>query len=325
MGSHPELAHIDLIAGDKEGPVGQAFATGLASLAAGHTPVLAVIRPNLPAKPFTLIVPKVTVKGMDQATKIFGPAQAAVAKAIADATEAGVVPRDQVDNIVIICSVFVHPDAKDYRRIYHYNYGATRLALHRAFSAYPTLEKLTYDKDRAIHPIMGFKVPRLWMPPYLQIALDVPDLQKTREIISKLPRSDRIILEAGTPLIKKYGAKVIHELRDVAKDIFIIADLKTLDVGQVEVDLAYDETADAVVASGLAPKETIEAFIHEAKRLGIYSFVDMMGVQDPLGTLRDLSEPPDVVVLHRGIDEERVRESRWEAIRTIKGDRKSVV
>ncbi len=75
--------------------------------------------------------------------------------------------------------------------------------------------------------------------------------------MTQLPRSDRIILEAGTPLIKKYGTKVIHDLREIAKDIFIIADLKTLDVGQVEVDLAFDETADAVVASGLASKETL--------------------------------------------------------------------
>ncbi|MFH0848069.1 MAG: bifunctional 5,6,7,8-tetrahydromethanopterin hydro-lyase/3-hexulose-6-phosphate synthase, partial [archaeon] len=238
VGKNPELAHVDLMVGDKEGPVGQAFATGLTSLSAGHTPLLAVIRPNLPTKPFTLIVPKVTVKDMEQAAKVFGPAQAAVAKAIADAAEAGAIPQDQVEKIVIICSVFVHPDAKDFRKIYHYNYGATRLALQRAFSSYPSIEKLYYDKDRAVHPMMGFKVPRLWMPPYLQVALDNPDIQKAKEIISKLPKSDRIILEAGTPLIKKYGARVIHELRQEARDVFVIADLKTLDVGQVEVDLA---------------------------------------------------------------------------------------
>ncbi|NPE30762.1 formaldehyde-activating enzyme, partial [Methanococcoides sp. SA1] len=83
IGEAPELAHIDLMIGDKEGPVGQAFATGMTQLSAGHTPVLSVIRPNLPTKPSTLIVPKVTVKGMDQASQIFGPAQAAVSKAVA--------------------------------------------------------------------------------------------------------------------------------------------------------------------------------------------------------------------------------------------------
>jgi len=318
VGKAPELAHVDLIVGEKNGPVGQAFATGLSSVSTGHTPLLAVIRPNLPSKPFTLIVPKVTVKDMDQASKIFGPAQAAVAKAVADAAEEGVIPQDKVDDLVIVCSVFIHPEAKDYRKIYQYNYGATRLALKRAFLKYPSVEKLIYDKDRATHPVMGFRVPRLWMPPYLQIALDIPDIAKTKAILSALPRSDRIILEAGTPLIKKYGARVIHDLREIAKDVFIIADLKTLDVGQVEVDLAYEETADAVVASGLASRETLDKFIYEAKRLGIYAVVDMMDVKNPLDTLRALDELPDVVIIHRGIDEEHGGLTRWELIREIK-------
>lgn len=318
VGKEPELAHVDLIVGEKDGPVGQAFANGLVNLSEGHTPLLAVIRPNLPSKPYTLIVPKVTVKDMDQVAKIFGPAQAAVAKAIADATEEGVIPKEKVDDLVIICSVFVHPQAKDYRKIYHYNYGATRLALRRAFQKYPSIEKLMYDKDRATHPIMGFRVPRLWMPPYLQIALDVPDLNRTKTILAQLPRSDRIILEAGTPLIKKYGTKVIHDLREVAKDVFIIADMKTLDVGQVEVDLAYEETADAVVASGLASKETLDRFIYEAKRLGIYAVVDMMDVKSPLETLQSLEQLPDVVIIHRGIDEEHGGLTRWNLIREIK-------
>lgn len=318
VGKEPELAHVDLIVGEKDGPVGQAFANGLVNLSEGHTPLLAVIRPNLPSKPYTLIVPKVTVKDMDQVAKIFGPAQAAVAKAIADATEEGVIPKEKVDDLVIICSVFVHPQAKDYRKIYHYNYGATRLALRRAFQKYPSIEKLMYDKDRATHPIMGFRVPRLWMPPYLQIALDVPDLNRTKTILAQLPRSDRIILEAGTPLIKKYGTKVIHDLREIAKDVFIIADMKTLDVGQVEVDLAYEETADAVVASGLASKETLDRFIYEAKRLGIYAVIDMMDVKSPLETLQSLEQLPDVVIIHRGIDEEHGGLTRWNLIREIK-------
>src|SRR4030066_898138 len=123
IGEGNEVAHIDLIMGDKDGPVGEAFAAGMTNLSAGHTPLLAVIRPNLPPKPHTLLIPKVTVKNMEDAGKIFGPAQAAVAKAVADAVEENIIPRDKVDDWVIICSVFIHPQAKDYRRIYHYNYG----------------------------------------------------------------------------------------------------------------------------------------------------------------------------------------------------------
>ena len=219
VGDGAEIAHVDLVVGDKEGPVGQAFASSLSNLSVGHTPLLAVVRPNLPAKPSTLLVPKVTVKNLQQAARIFGPAQAAVAKAVVDAVEEGIIPKDKLETWVIICSVFVHPEAKDYRKIYHYNYGATKLALRRAMTNFPGFEKIIYEKDRAKHPIMGFKVPRLWRPPYLQIALDIPDLERTKRIVSQVPRSDRIILEVGTPLIKKYDAKVIGGLRTLVRDI----------------------------------------------------------------------------------------------------------
>jgi len=176
---------------------------------------------------------------------------------------------------------------------------------------------------------MGFKVPRLWRPPYLQIALDIPDLERTKSIVSQVPRSDRIILEVGTPLIKKYGVKVIVELRSLHRDMFVIADLKTLDVGKVEVDLAFEETADGATVSGLAPMETLDAFIYETRKLGMYAIVDMMGVENPIAKLQSLKELPEVVLLHRGIDVERRGGSvRWEQIQTIKNafkDRKLLV
>jgi bifunctional enzyme Fae/Hps len=317
-GEGDEVAHLDLIIGDKAGPVGEAFANGLSNLSAGHTPVLAVIRPNLPPKPHTLLVPKVTVKNLEEAGKIFGPAQAAIAKAVADSVEEGVIPEDKLDEWVIICSVFVHPEAKDFRRIYSYNYGAMKLALKRALSKYPPLKKIIFDKDRAKHPIMGFRVPRLWRPPYLQIAFDAPSIERTKQIISQVPQSDRIIFEVGTPLLKKYGTRVIRDIREIAKDTFVVADLKTLDVGKVEVDLAFDETADAVVASGLATKETIDKFAYEAQRLGIYACIDMMNVADPVAKLKELEHFPDVIILHRGIDEELTGKPHWELIQEMR-------
>jgi len=318
VGEGNEVAHIDLLMGDKNGPVGKAFANGLTNLSAGHTPLLAVIRPNLPPKPHTLLVPKVTVKNMEDTGKIFGPAQAAVAKAVADSVEEGIIPADKVDDWVIVCSVFIHPQASDYRRIYQYNYGATKMALQRALKKYPSIEKINYDKDRAKHPIMGFKVPRLWRPPYLQISLDAPSLEGAKKVISQLPGSDRLIIEVGTPLIKRYGTRVISDLRQVAKDAFMVADLKTLDVGKVEADIAYEDTADAVVAAGLAPPETLNAFVHEAKRLGIYAVIDMLNVEDVLGKLKSLKDFPDIVILHRGIDQESGRTCGLERIQMIR-------
>ena len=111
VGDGAELAHIDLMIGDKMGPVGTAFANGLTQLSAGHTPLLGVIRPNLLPKPAVLIVPKVTLKHTEQVTQIFGPAQAAVSKAVADALEDGVFTGMDVDDVVIVASVFISPEA----------------------------------------------------------------------------------------------------------------------------------------------------------------------------------------------------------------------
>jgi len=317
IGDEPELAHIDLLIGDKDGPVGMAFANGLAQLSAGHTPLLSVIRPNLPPKPATLIVPKVTVKNMDQAAQIFGPAQTAVAKAVADSVAEGIIPRAEVENLVLIVSVFIHPQARDYDAIYRYNYGATKLAVKRAMESFPDIDTVLYEKDRSTHPIMGFRVIRLWDPPYLQVALDLVDLAVVRRVLSQLPDSDHLLIEVGTPLVKKFGAQVVKEIRNVRPSSFVVLDLKTLDTGNLEVRLAADATADAVVISGLAPKKTLELAIKEARKTGIYSVIDMLNVPDPLTVLRSLSALPDVVEMHRAIDQESEKHN-WEVIAEIK-------
>jgi bifunctional enzyme Fae/Hps len=176
-----------------------------------------------------------------------------------------------------------------------------------------------YDKDRARHPLMGFRAPRLWRPPYLQVALDNPNMEMIKQVVASIPKNDSILLEAGTPLIKRYGVGVIRELREASRDSFIIADLKTMDVGKVEVDMAFDETADAVCCAGVASKETTDEFVYEARRLGVYSFVDMMEVGDPLAKLKGLEKLPDVVILHRAIDvEQKGGEPKWGYIGDIR-------
>jgi bifunctional enzyme Fae/Hps len=317
IGKEPEIAHIDLLIGDKNGPVGTAFANGLTQLSAGHTPLLSVIRPNLPPKPSTLIVPKVTVKNMAQAAQIFGPAQTAVAKAVADSVAEGVIPKDQVEDLVLVVSVFIHPDAKDYDAIYRYNYGATKLAIERAMESFPSIETVLHEKERSTHPIMGFRVTRLWNPPYLQVALDIVDLAEVKRVLREIPDSDHILIEVGTPLVKMLGTSVVHEIRAARPGSFVILDLKTLDTGNLEVRLAADATADAVVISGLAPKKTIELAINEARKTSIYSIIDMLNVQNPLGVLQGLDVLPDVVELHRAIDMEASAHV-WDQIPAIK-------
>ena len=317
IGKGPEVAHIDLIIGEKEGPVGTAFASGLTQLSAGHTPLLGVIRPNLPPKPSTLIVPKVTVKNMDQVAQIFGPAQTAVAKAVADSVAEGVIPRDRAEELLVIVSVYIDPKAKDYDAIYRYNYGATKLAVARAMAGFPDVDKVLYEKERSTHPIMGFRVTRLWDPPYLQVAFDLVDVAEVRRVLSALPDSDHILIEVGTPLVKMLGMNVVKEIRAIRPGAFIILDLKTLDTGNLEVRLAADSTADAVVISGLAPKKTIELSINEARKTGIYSIIDMLNVADPLAVLKGLDVKPDVVELHRAIDMEKSAHA-WQNIPDIK-------
>lgn len=328
VGTGADLAHIDLLIGSKNGPIGISLANALSEPSKGHGGLLAAIRPNLLAKPITLIVPKVTVSKMEEANKIFGPAQAAVAKGVADAVEEGLIPMNKLDEWVIIASVFIHPGANDYRKIFQYNYGATKLAIQRALKAYPPIEKIFYDKDRAKHPVAGIRIPRLWRPPYIQVALDAPNLQRQIKVVKELPKSDRIIIEVGTPFLKKYGMEAIKEIREVAKEAFIVADLKTLDVGKLEVDFAFDATADGVVASGLASTASLDKFILEAQRLGIHAFVDTMEVQDPIAKLSSLKQIPDVVILHRAIDVEQsvegdqspdaAQKARWALVPKIK-------
>src|SRR5206468_12072520 len=124
-GDGNEIAHIDLLIGDKTGPVGVAFATALAHQSAGHSNLLAVLTPNLIAKPATVLITKVTIKGMTQAIQMFGPAQYAVAKAVADCVADGTIPTAQAEDLVIVCGVFIHPAAEDNAKILKFNYEAT--------------------------------------------------------------------------------------------------------------------------------------------------------------------------------------------------------
>ena len=317
VGDGPELAHIDLMIGDKEGAVGSAFANALSQLSSGHTPLLAVIRPNLLTKPVTLVIPKVTMKKEAQVHEMFGPVQAAVAKAVADSVEEGSFKDQDIEKIVILASVYLDPAAADYNKIYRYNYGATKLAISRAMDAFPDKKTLIFEKDRAAHAVMGFKVQRLWDPPYLQVALDLVDMNKVTQVLTELPANDHLIIEAGTPLIKKFGLNVISDMRKIRPNAFIIADLKILDTGNLEARMAADASADAVVISGLAPVSTLEKAIVEAKKTGIYSIVDMLNVADPVKLIAGLSVKPDIVELHRAIDAEETKHA-WGNIAALK-------
>ncbi|MCP4080745.1 MAG: formaldehyde-activating enzyme [Planctomycetaceae bacterium] len=155
-GDGNEVAHIDLLIGSKDGPVGVAFANALARQSQGHTNLLAVIAPNLAVKPSTVMVTKVTIDGMRQVAQIFGPAQEAVARAVADSVEEGIIPKDQAEDLVIVCGVFIHPAAEDNKKIYDYNYEATKESIANAMGGKPSADDMIAGKADAAHPFRGF-------------------------------------------------------------------------------------------------------------------------------------------------------------------------
>ncbi|KUG19188.1 MAG: formaldehyde-activating enzyme [Methanomicrobiaceae archaeon] len=153
VGEGPEIAHIDLVIGKRGSSVEQAFVNALASPAQGHTPLLAVLTPNLPARPPTLIVNKVTIKRAAQALQMFGPGQAAIARAVMDSVAEGVISEAEADDLLIIASVFIEWDAEDRKKIYDWNYEAMKLAIRRAVKGEPTVGEVLAQKDTAKHPL----------------------------------------------------------------------------------------------------------------------------------------------------------------------------
>mgnify|MGYP001132251148 CR=1 FL=1 len=204
---------------------------------------------------------------------------------------------------------------------------------------------------------------------YLQIALN-NTLEEAQKIIAQIPISDRILIEAGTPLIKRYGEEGIKQIKkwytehiigeplspligESEEKIFskalknsiellaniatkkyspqrsskiipyVVADLKTMDRAETEVEMAARAGADAVIALGHAPIESLNAFIQKCEEFGLDSIIDMMNVEFPLSILRQLKKPPRVVILHRGADEEKFNKEKTvplHEIRRIKGN-----
>jgi 3-keto-L-gulonate-6-phosphate decarboxylase len=234
---------------------------------------------------------------------------------------------------------------------------------------------------------------------YLQVALN-STLADAQRIISELPISDRIIVEVGTPLIKRYGEEGIGQIRQwfeqrlygfdagdveapanfqlnltsiisaiIKKDYsaltrlnphtaglrqgigvnsrnfgvgvknratqikmkkrddkpypYVVADLKTMDRGGTEVEIAARAGASAAVALGSAPVETLNAFMDSCEASGLDAMIDMMNVEYPLSVLRALKKVPPVVILHRGVDEEQFNKQKQiplHEIRRVKGN-----
>jgi 5,6,7,8-tetrahydromethanopterin hydro-lyase len=152
VGDGNEIAHIDLIIGSKSGPAGHAFTQALSRNTDGFTTLLAVVTPNLPAKPDTLLFNKVTIKGAKQAVQMFGPAQAAVARAVVDSLNEGVISKSQANDLCVLVGVFIHWEADDDQKIFDFNYRATKESIARAMRGEPKAETVTSRKSSVAHP-----------------------------------------------------------------------------------------------------------------------------------------------------------------------------
>ena len=152
VGDGNEIAHIDLIMGPRGSAAETAFCNGLVNNKDGFTSLLAVVAPNLPCKPHTMMFNKVTIKGAKQAVQMFGPAQRAVAMAVADSVEDGTIPAAEADDIFISVGVFIHWQAEDDAKIQDFNYRATREAISRAVAGEPKAAEVVAKKRTSPHP-----------------------------------------------------------------------------------------------------------------------------------------------------------------------------
>jgi bifunctional enzyme Fae/Hps len=153
---------------------------------------------------------------------------------------------------------------------------------------------------------------------YLQLAFN-QDSSTVARLLPRIPRDERIIIEAGTPYIKREGENAIRFIRGMWGG-YVVADLKTMDGAAEEVEEAARSGANGATALGSAPKETLDIFIETCEENGMDAFLDMLNVEDPLRVLIRLKKPPRVVVLHRGRDEESTRSKviRYAHIRRVR-------
>ncbi|MCI0653115.1 MAG: formaldehyde-activating enzyme [Methylococcaceae bacterium] len=152
QGDGNEVAHIDLIIGPRGSAAETAFANCLTNNKDGFSNLLAIVAPNLMVKPATVMYNKVTIKGAKQAVQMFGPAQRAVAMAVADCVESGVIPAAEAGDLFICVGVFIHWMAEDNAKIQDYNYAATKEALERAIAGSPTAAEVVAQKASTPHP-----------------------------------------------------------------------------------------------------------------------------------------------------------------------------
>ncbi|ACS89494.1 MAG TPA: 3-hexulose-6-phosphate synthase [Thermococcaceae archaeon] len=139
----------------------------------------------------------------------------------------------------------------------------------------------------------------------LQVALDVTDIEHAISIAEKVARGGAHWLEVGTPLIKKEGIRAVELMKRRFPDRKIVADLKTMDTGALEVEMAARHGADVVSILGVADDKTIKDAVTVAKKYGIRVMADLIGVKDKVKRAKELENMGvNYILVHTGIDEQ---------------------
>jgi 5,6,7,8-tetrahydromethanopterin hydro-lyase len=153
VGDGNESAHIELIMGPRGSYAEAAFCNAMTNQKCGANALLALVAPNLMAKPSTVMYNKVELSSEKQVNQMFGPAQRGVARGVTDCVKEGLIPQDEVDNIFICIGVFVHWDARNDDTIQDFNYAATKMAISRALLKEPKIDEIFSLEHVMQHPL----------------------------------------------------------------------------------------------------------------------------------------------------------------------------
>ncbi|MFA5985417.1 MAG: formaldehyde-activating enzyme [Methylococcaceae bacterium] len=149
-------AEPEIIIGELDGPVGIALATLTGNQSKGHSKVFAILNTDIQVRPVTLMVSKVTVNNSRYTNILMGTVQAAIANGVLDAVRAGDIPKDKVNNLGIICSVWLNPsvatdDGLDHQILFDIHRKAMAQAIHKAMNNTPDIDWLLENQDKITH------------------------------------------------------------------------------------------------------------------------------------------------------------------------------
>lgn len=156
------------------------------------------------------------------------------------------------------------------------------------------------------------------MEPVVQVALDLTDAEKALEIGREAVEGGVEWVEAGTPLIKSEGLDSVSRLEDEFPESTIVADMKTMDTGELEFSLAGEAGADVVSVLAVAADETIEGAVKSTEDYDLEVAADLIAVQDSAARAEELEElGVDFITVHAGIDQQEAGKDPLEELRAV--------